>query len=73
LIERGDWIYHINYSYAKVEHSGIFVDWVDRERKLALMLSYAGERRKTPARYKVYDPDFRDKKVQKVKSLNEGL
>jgi len=23
--------------------------------KLALMLSYAGERRKTPARYKVYD------------------
>ena len=55
IIESGDWIYYINYSYGKVGHSGIFVDWVDRKQKLALMLSYAGGRRKTPARYKVYD------------------
>ncbi len=55
MIQAGDWIYHINYSYHKVGHSGIFIGWVDRQKKLALILSYAGERRKTPARYKVYD------------------
>ena len=55
LIRPGDWIYHVNYSYGRVGHSGIFIGWIDKKNKLALMLSYAGERRKTPARYKVYD------------------
>ena len=55
LLQPGDWIYHINHGYHGVEHSGMFVAWIDRERKIALMLSYAGERRSEPARYKRYD------------------
>ena len=55
LLRAGDWLYHVNYSYGRVGHSGIFIRWIDKKNKLALMLSYAGERRKMPARYKVYD------------------
>lgn len=51
----GDWIYHINHSYNNIEHSGMFIGWVDKNRNLGLTLSYAGEGRKEPARYKVYD------------------
>lgn len=51
----GDWIYHINHSYRNIEHSGMFIGWVDKNRNLGLTLSYAGEGRKEPARYKVYD------------------
>lgn len=51
----GDWIYHINHSYKNVQHSGMFIGWVDKERHLGLTLSYAGEGRNDPARYKVYD------------------
>ena len=43
-------------SFAKrVGHSGLFIGWIDRQKRLALILSYAGENRKVPARYKVYD------------------
>ena len=55
LIQSGDFLYYVNHSYNDIEHSAIFVDWVDYKTKTALMLSYAGERRKTPARYKNYD------------------
>lgn len=51
----GDWIYHVNHSYHNIEHSGMFIGWVDKSRNLGLTLSYAGEGRKEPARYKVYD------------------
>lgn len=54
-IRAGDWIYHINHNYKNNEHSGMFIGWVDKERRLGLTLSYAGEGRKDPARYKVYD------------------
>lgn len=54
-IEAGDWLYHINYGYKNIEHSGMFITWVDKDNYQALMLSYAGEGRKEPARYKVYD------------------
>ena len=54
-LRAGDWIYHINHSYRGIEHSGMFIGWVDKERRLGLTLSYAGERRHEPARYKVYD------------------
>ncbi len=54
-LQAGDWVYHINYSYHNVEHSGMFVAWVDKAKSKALMLSYAGENRREPARYKVYD------------------
>jgi hypothetical protein len=55
LIQYGDWLYYINHSYGDIEHSAIFVDWVDLENKQALMLSYGGEKRQQPARYLVYD------------------
>ncbi len=55
LIQFGDWLYYVNHSYGGVEHSAIFVDWVDQENKQALMLSYGGEKRQQPARYLVYD------------------
>ena len=54
-IEVGDWLYYINHGYNNVEHSGLFVGWVDERAKQALILSYAGENRREPARYRVYD------------------
>ncbi|WP_407074429.1 hypothetical protein [Psychrobacter sp. CAL346-MNA-CIBAN-0220] len=54
-IEIGDWLYYINHGYNDVEHSGLFVGWVDEAAKQALILSYAGESRQEPARYRVYD------------------
>lgn len=54
-LRTGDWIYHVNHNYRNNEHSGMFIAWVDRERRLGLTLSYAGEGRRDPARYKVYD------------------
>lgn len=54
-IQAGDWLYYINHGYNGVEHSGLFVGWVDEAAHQALMLSYAGENRREPARYRVYD------------------
>lgn len=54
-IEVGDWLYYINHGYNGVEHSGLFVGWVDESAQQALILSYAGENRREPARYRVYD------------------
>ena len=54
-IEPGDWLYYINHSYNNVEHSGIFVHWVDYKKKIGMILSYGGESRKQPGRYKPYD------------------
>jgi hypothetical protein len=54
-IKTGDWLYFINHSYGDVEHSGIFVTWMDREYGEALLVSYGGESRQAPARYKTYD------------------
>jgi hypothetical protein len=55
LIQHGDFLYYVNHSYGDVEHSAIFVDWLDYQSKTALMLSYAGERREQPAHYKPYE------------------
>lgn len=51
----GDWLYFINHSFGDVEHSSIFVAWTDKEKKIALMISYAGGNQAKPARYKTYD------------------
>jgi hypothetical protein len=55
LIQHGDFLYYVNHSYGDVEHSAIFVDWLNYPSKTALMLSYAGEHRRQPARYKPYE------------------
>lgn len=54
-IKAGDWLYYINHGYNGVEHSGLFVGWTNEAAKEALILSYAGENRREPARYRVYD------------------
>lgn len=54
-IAAGDWLYYINHGYNDIEHSGMFVGWVDKAENQALILSYAGESRREPARYRVYD------------------
>ncbi len=54
-IKPGDWLYFINHSYHNIEHSGIFVRWHDKNRFLAVILSYKGEYKNEPARYKVYN------------------
>lgn len=55
LIQAGDWLYYINHSYKKIDHSGVFISWVNFENKVALIMSYAGEKRNSPARYQNYD------------------
>ncbi len=54
-IREGDWLYYINHSYGDIEHSGMFIGWTDRSKRLGLIMSYAGEGRAEPARYRVYD------------------
>jgi len=54
-IQTGDWLYYINHSYHNVEHSGMFIGWINRSKKQGLIMSYAGEGRAEPARYKIYD------------------
>ncbi len=56
-IKAGDWIYYVNHSYGNIEHSGIFVYWIDKDKKIASILSYGGEYRNKPARYKPYKID----------------
>lgn len=55
LFQPGDWLYYVNHWYGRIEHSAIFVDWIDYDQKEALMLSYGGEKRNEPARYIPYD------------------
>jgi hypothetical protein len=50
----GDWLYYVNHSFHNIEHSGIFVDWIDEKKREALMISYAGGNQKRPAEYKKY-------------------
>lgn len=54
-IQAGDWLYFINYSFKESDHSGIFVEWTDREKNRAVILSYIGGRKKKPGSYKIYD------------------
>ena len=54
-LKPGDWIYHVNHSYHGIEHSGIFIKWLDKGRAIGLLLSYRGEKSQKPARYRGYD------------------
>ena len=55
LIQPGDFLYYINHSYHDIEHSAIFVSWLNIDKRQAIMLSYGGEKRKEPGRYLPYD------------------
>ena len=54
-LKAGDWLYYVNYDYNNVEHSGMFIAWVNEFEKLGITLSYAGDAREEPARYRIYD------------------
>jgi hypothetical protein len=54
-IKPGDWLYYINHAYHNIDHSGIFIYWVDKTKKIAMMLSYPGRWKKKPGRYKAYE------------------
>ena len=54
-LKPGDWVYHINHSYHGIDHSGIFIKWLDKTRAIGLLLSYRGEKSNQPARYRGYD------------------
>ncbi len=54
-IQKGDWLYFINHSFNDSEHSGIFIEWVDKKKKKAKILSYGGQNLKKPGRYKTYE------------------
>lgn len=50
LLRPGDWIYHVNYGYHGVEHSAMFICWKDRKKKIAVTMSYVGQKRARPGR-----------------------
>ncbi len=56
-IQAGDWLYFVNHSYNDIEHSAIFVAWIDEEKKEAWMVNYVGEKHKKPATYKKFKID----------------
>jgi hypothetical protein len=53
-LKPGDWLYFVNHSFRESEHSAIFVDWADKDKKIAWMVSYVGGNKKQPAFYKKY-------------------
>jgi hypothetical protein len=50
IIQPGDWLYHVNLEYHNVEHSCIFVRWLDRRKRLAQTIDYAGMKRREPGK-----------------------
>jgi hypothetical protein len=55
LVQSGDWLYY-HHTYSEVvEHSSIFVTWLDYESRAALVLDYPGGNRVEPGRYRVSD------------------
>lgn len=55
LLQPGDWVYHVNYSYHNIEHSAIFICWKDYDKRMAVTLSYVGQNKSAPGKYGVYD------------------
>jgi hypothetical protein len=55
VIRPGDWLYFVNHSYSERDHSGIFVEWTNIDKKRAVIMSYVGGKKKSPASYKIYD------------------
>ncbi|RWX50739.1 hypothetical protein VU01_10344 [Candidatus Electrothrix marina] len=55
MIRPGDWLFYISHDYREARHSAIFIDWINYEKHIGLMLSYGGEERGEPARYSAYN------------------
>lgn len=55
FLQPGDWVMHINHEYRqkeRIEHSAIFVRWIDKQKKKALMLDYVGNNQCVEPSYK---------------------
>lgn len=50
-IRVGDWIMMLNQEFNNVEHSCIFVKWVDKFNKIAMTLDYVGMKRHELGKY----------------------
>jgi hypothetical protein len=55
LLRPGDWVMHVNREAANVEHSSIFVRWIDASKHRALALDYVGMNRRVPGRLSRHD------------------
>ena len=44
-----------NLTYGEIGHSGIFLGWLDFEKRSAIVIGYAGENRSMPGRFREYD------------------
>jgi len=55
LLQPGDWIMFKNQTYGEIGHSGIFLGWLDFERRSAIVIGYAGQNRSMPGRFREYD------------------
>jgi len=55
LIQAGDWLMYQNLSYGGIDHSAIFVAWIDFNQNRALTVSYVGQNRRMPGRLFEYD------------------
>lgn len=51
MLRPGDWVMHINLEYNGVEHSSLFVSWIDRGRRLAKVMDYVGMNKAQPGDY----------------------
>lgn len=57
-IRPGDWLFFLNQEYGGIEHSAIFVGWVNKERKIAKTLDYVGGKRAKVGKYNSHDLSF---------------
>ena len=55
LIKPGDWIMYLNLPYNEIDHSAIFVEWIDFERRSALTIDYPGGNANVPGRWREAD------------------
>jgi hypothetical protein len=55
LLRPGDWVMHVNREAANIEHSSIFVRWIDVARRRALALDYVGMKRPATGRLSRHD------------------
>ncbi|MBU1078238.1 MAG: hypothetical protein KKH98_13150 [Spirochaetes bacterium] len=55
VLEPGDWIMFKNLTYGEIGHSGIFLGWLDLDRRSAIVIGYAGENRTAPGRFREYE------------------
>ena len=55
LIQSGDWLMFRNLVGAEIDHSAIFITWLDFDRKIGLVIDYVGQDRKELCRFDEFD------------------